>query len=66
MLINDILGEFGNGVDGSLFADDQIISKERSRIKINYFKGNYNLIKSELETIDCGEIFESDNLEIVC
>ena len=47
-------------------SDRLIISKEKSRLKMNYFKGNYNLIRSKLEKVDWSEIFESADVEIVC
>ena len=33
---------------------------------MNYLKKNYNLMRSEFETIDWSEISESDDAEIVC
>ena len=47
-------------------SDRFIIPKEKIRLKMNYFKGNYDLMRSELEKIDWSEIFESDDVEIEC
>ena len=47
-------------------SDRLIIPKKKRRLKINYLKKNYNLMRSEFETIDWSEISESDDAEIVC
>ena len=39
---------------------------ERERAKRNYFKGNYDLMRSELEGVNWVEIFESNDVENIC
>ena len=41
-------------------------TEERSRIKMNYFKGSFGLIRSELKVINLSEIFEFDDIMNVC
>ena len=47
-------------------SDRSNIIEESDSIKKNYFKGNYNLMRSELEDINWDELFESNEVEIVC
>ena len=37
-------------------------TEERSRVKMDYFKQNYDLVRCELEVVNWNEIFESYNV----
>ena len=47
-------------------SDRLIATEDRNIVKIDYFKGNYDLMRSELERINWNVVFESNEVENIC